>query len=60
MPTAVNVTIRYRLQPSQQAFPLYGYIARARVIGMAAVAHQMAQAGRPVHEALIVARYVGK
>lgn len=45
-------------QPSERLFPLYAYIIRARVIGVAAVAHQMARAGRPLSDALIVARHV--
>lgn len=45
-------------QPSQRLVPLSVFIARARVIGLAATAVQMAVAGRPVTDALIVARIV--
>lgn len=43
-------------QPSQRLFPLYGFIARARVIGIRATAEQMHASGLPLRDALRMAR----
>lgn len=43
-------------QPAQRLFPLYAFIARARVIGVRATAEQMALSGLPISDALLMAR----